>query len=180
MKRAGIYGMMAEFDSVHTLLAAANRTREAGYQRIDAYSPFPVEGLAEAIGFHRNEVPLVVLIGGLIGGLTGYLMQYWISVVSYPVNVGGKPYHSWPAFIIVTFEMTILFAGISAVFGMLALNGLPRPHHPLFNVNRFCKHATSDRFYLCIEARDQRFHLADSARFLAELKASHVFEVEDD
>ena len=101
MKRTGIYGMMAEFDSVHTLLDAANRTREAGYKKIDAYSPFPIEGLAEAIGFHHDEVPLVVLIGGIIGGLTGYLMQYWISVVSYPVNVGGKPYHSWPAFIVV-------------------------------------------------------------------------------
>ena len=101
MKRTKVYGLMAEFDSVNSLMDAANRTREAGYKRIDAYSPFPVEGLAEAIGFHHDEVPLVVLIGGLIGGLTGYLMQYWISVVSYPVNVGGKPYHSWPAFIVV-------------------------------------------------------------------------------
>src|SRR4029077_7330545 len=107
MKRTGTYGIMAGFVSVHTLLDAANRTREAGYKRIDAYSPFPVEGLAEAIGFHHDEVPLVVLIGGLIGGLTGYLLRYGISAVIYPVNVGGKPYHSWPAFIVVTFEMTI-------------------------------------------------------------------------
>ena len=138
MKRTKIYGMMAEFDSVHALVDAANRTREAGYKKIDAYSPFPMEGLAEAIGFHHDEVPLVVLIGGIIGGLAGYLMQYWISVVSYPVNVGGKPYHSWPSFIVVTFEMTILFAGIFAVFGMLALNGLPMPYHPVFNVAPFC------------------------------------------
>ena len=111
-----------------TLVDAANRTREAGYKKIDAYSPFPIEGLAEAIGFHHDEVPLVVLIGGIIGGLTGYLMQYWISVVSYPVNVGGKPYHSWPSFIVVTFEMTILFAGISAV---LRHAGAERPAHAL-------------------------------------------------
>ena len=149
MKRTGPYGIMAEFDSVHTLLDAANRTREAGYQKIDAYSPFPIEGLAEAIGFHHDEVPLVVLIGGIIGGLTGYLMQYWISVVNYPVNVGGKPYHSWPSFIIVTFEMTILFAGISAVFGMLALNGLPMPYHPVFNSPRFA-FASKDRFFLIV------------------------------
>ena len=123
MKRTPVYGMMAEFDSAQHLVDAAHRTHEAGYMKIDAYSPFPVEGLAEAIGFHKNSVPLVVLIGGLLGGLSGYPLQYWISVVSYPMNVGGKPYHSWPAFIVVTFEMTILFGGISAVFGMLALNG---------------------------------------------------------
>src|SRR5271156_3714954 len=131
------YGLMAEFDSAQKLVAAAHKTHEAGYKKIDAYSPFPIEGLAEAIGFHKNRVALVVLIGGLIGGLSGYLLQYWISAVSYPINVGGKPYHSWPAFIVVTFEMTILFGGISAVFGMLALNGLPMPYHPVFNVPRF-------------------------------------------
>jgi hypothetical protein len=178
MKRTGIYGIMAEFDSVHTLLAAANRTREAGYKRIDAYSPFPVEGLAEAIGFHHDEVPLVVLIGGLIGGLTGYLMQYWISAVSYPVNVGGKPYHSWPAFIVVTFEMTILFAGISAVLGMLALNGLPMPYHPVFNVPRFAL-ASRNRFFLLIEARDPAFELEKTRRFLETLGPREVSTVAD-
>ena len=115
---------------------AANRTREAGYKKIDAYSPFPIEGLAEAIGFHHDEVPLVVLIGGIIGGLTGYLMQYWISVVSYPVNVGGKPYHSWPAFIVVTFEMTILFAGI---FGGVRHAGPERPAHALSSRCSMCR-----------------------------------------
>src|SRR3989454_8152408 len=129
MKRPSIYGMIAEFDSATNLVAAAHRTHEAGYTKIDAYSPFPVEGLAEAIGFHRNEVPLVVLIGGLLGGLSAYAMQYWISAVSYPINVGGKPYHSWPAFIVVTFEMTILFAGISAAFWGL---GADRAAHPLY------------------------------------------------
>jgi len=149
MKTTPIYGMMAEFDSASDLVAAARRTHEAGYKKIDAYSPFPVEELAEAIGFHSNRVALVTLIGAAIGGLSGYLMQYWIATISYPINVGGRPYHSWPSFIVVTFEMTILFGGISAVFGMLALNGLPMPYHPVFNVARFAR-ASQDRFFLCI------------------------------
>jgi hypothetical protein len=178
MKRTGIYGMMAEFDSTTDLVAAANRTREAGYTRIDAYSPFPVEGLAEAIGFHRDEVPLVVLIGGLIGGLTGYALQYWISAVSYPINVGGKPYHSWPAFIVVTFEMTILFAGIFAVLGMLALNGLPMPYHPVFNVPRFAL-ATKDRFFLILFSSDPKYNPAEVGRFLESLGPRSISEVPD-
>jgi hypothetical protein len=178
MKRTGIYGIMAEFDSTTDLVAAANRTREAGYTRIDAYSPFPVEGLAEAIGFHRDQVPLVVLIGGLIGGLTGYALQYWISAVSYPVNVGGKPYHSWPAFIVVTFEMTILFAGIFAVLGMLALNGLPMPYHPVFNVPRFA-FATKDRFFLILFSSDPKYNPAEVRRFLESLGPRSISEVPD-
>ena len=169
---------MAEFDSVNSLMDAANRTREAGYKKIDAYSPFPVEGLAEAIGFHRDEVPLVVLIGALLGGLGGYLLQYWISVVSYPVNVGGKPYHSWPAFIVVTFEMTILFGGIFAVFGMLALNGLPMPYHPVFNVPRFA-FATKDRFFLIVFSSDPKYNPAEVRRFLDSLGPRSVSEVPD-
>jgi len=176
MKRPPIYGMMAEFDSATALVAAAHRTQQAGYQKIDAYSPFPVEGLAEAIGFHRNAVPLVVLIGGLIGGLSGYLMQYWISAVSYPINVGGKPYHSWPAFIVVTFEMTILFAGLSAVFGMLALNGLPMPYHPVFNAPRFA-FATKDRFFLIIFSSDTKYSAAETRRFLESLGPRSISEV---
>ena len=178
MKRAKVYGIMAEFDSVNSLMDAATRTREAGYKKIDAYSPFPVEGLAEAIGFHHDEVPLVVLIGGLIGGLTGYLMQYWISVVSYPVNVGGKPYHSWPSFIIVTFEMTILFAGISAVFGMLALNGLPMPYHPVFNAPRFA-FATNDRFFLIVFSSDPKYNPTEVRDFLQGLGPRSISEVPD-
>jgi hypothetical protein len=178
MKRAGVYGLMAEFDSVQTLLAAANRTREAGYKRIDAYSPFPVEGLAEAIGFHHDEVPLVVLIGALLGGIGGYLMQYWISVISYPVNVGGKPYHSWPAFIVVTFEMTILFGGIFAVLGMLALNGLPMPYHPVFNVPRFA-FATKDRFFLIVFSSDRKYDPVEVRRFLEGLAPRSISEVPD-
>ena len=176
MKRPSIYGMIAEFDSATNLVAAAHRTHEAGYTKIDAYSPFPVEGLAEAIGFHRNEVPLVVLIGGLLGGLSAYAMQYWISAVSYPINVGGKPYHSWPAFIVVTFEMTILFAGIFAVLGMLALNGLPMPYHPVFNVPRFA-FATKDRFFLIVFSSDPKYDPTETRRFLESLGPKSISEV---
>jgi hypothetical protein len=176
MKRTPMYGMMAEFDSPTDLVAAAHRTHAAGYQKIDAYSPFPIEGLAEAIGFRKNRVPLVTLIGGLIGGLTGYLMQYWISTIDYPVNVGGKPYHSWPAFIVVTFEMTILFAGISAVFGMLALNGLPMPYHPVFNVPRFA-FATKDRFFLIVFSSDPRYSSSETRAFLEGLGPRSISEV---
>ena len=176
MKRPPIYGMMAEFDSATALVAAAHQTHDTGYQKIDAYSPFPVEGLAEAIGFHKNNVPLVVLIGGLIGALSGYAMQYWISAISYPLNVGGKPYHSWPAFIIVTFEMTILFAGLAAVFGMLALNGLPMPYHPVFNVPRFA-FATKDRFFLIVFSSDPKYDAEKTRQFLQSLSPKSISEV---
>ena len=176
MKRTPSYGLMAEFDTAQHLVDAAHHTHAAGYQKIDAYSPFPVEGLAEAIGFTKNRVPLVVLIGGLVGGLSGYLMQYWISAVSYPINVGGKPYHSWPAFIVVTFEMTILFAGLSAVFGMLALNGLPMPYHPVFNVPRFSS-ASKDRFFLIIFSSDPKYDPAGTRQFLESQGGRFVTEV---
>jgi hypothetical protein len=176
MKRDPIYGMMAEFDTPAALIEAAKRTYQAGYKRIDAYTPFPIEGLAEEIGFHRDEVPLVVLIGGMVGGLTGYLMQYWMAAVAYPLNIGGKPYHSWPAFIVITFEMTILFAGISAVFGMLALNGLPMPYHPVFNVPRFAR-ASRDRFFLVVFSSDVKYDPAATRQFLESLDARSVSEV---
>jgi Alternative complex III, ActD subunit len=178
MKRAGIYGLMAEFDSPTAVVAAAERTRDAGYKRIDAYSPFPVEGLAEAIGFHHDLVPLVTLIGALCGGIGGYLLQYWINVWSYPVNIGGKPYHSWPAFIVVTFEMTILFGGLSAVFGMLALNGLPMPYHPVFNVPRFA-FASKDRFFLIVFSTDPKYDAAGTRQFLEGLGPKSISEVPD-
>ncbi len=174
MKREPIYGIMAEFDSATALVEAAKLTHQAGYKKIDAYSPFPIEGLAEEIGFHHDEVPLVVLIGGIIGGLTGYLMQYWMSAVDYPLNIGGKPPHSWPAFIVITFEMTILFAGVSAVFGMLALNGLPMPYHPVFNVPRFA-FASKDRFFLIVFSSDKKYDPAGNARFPAKLAAALDF-----
>jgi Protein of unknown function (DUF3341) len=176
MKTTPIYGIMAEFDSASDLVAAARKTHEAGYKKIDAYSPFPVEELAEAIGFHKNGVPLVTLIGGLIGGLSGYLMQYWIATISYPVNIGGRPYHSWPAFIVVTFEMTILFGGIAAVLGMLALNGLPMPYHPVFNVPRFAM-ATKDRFFLIVFSTDPKYKPAEVRQFLESLGPRSISEV---
>ena len=176
MKRLTIYGMMAEFDSASDLVAAARRTREEGYLKIDAYSPFPVEGLAEEIGFRKNSVPLVVLIGGLLGCMSGYALQYWISAVSYPINVGGRPYNSWPAFIVVTFEMTILFAGLAAVLGMLALNGLPMPYHPVFNVPRFA-FATRDRFFLIIFSSDAKYDAVATRAFLETLGPRSISEV---
>ncbi len=176
MKRLTIYGMMAEFDSASDLVAAARRTREEGYHKIDAYSPFPVEGLAEEIGFRKNSVPLVVLIGGLLGCMSGYALQYWISAVSYPINVGGRPYNSWPAFIVVTFEMTILFAGLAAVLGMLALNGLPMPYHPVFNVPRFA-FATRDRFFLIIFSSDAKYDAVATRAFLETLGPRSISEV---
>jgi hypothetical protein len=178
--RSHIYGVVGEFEDEHQLIHAAEKAREAGYRRVEAYAPFPVEGLSEALGLKRNTVPLITLIGGLCGGLGGFGFQYWVNVISYPINVAGRPLNSWPALIPVTFELTVLGAALSAVFGMLALNGLPQPYHPLFNVERFSKHATTDRFYLCIEARDKKFHLADAARFLQGLDAHHVTEVHDD
>ncbi|HXZ32682.1 MAG TPA: DUF3341 domain-containing protein [Terriglobales bacterium] len=176
MKRTPIYGLMAEFDNPTDLVVAARKTHEAGYKRIDAYSPFPIEELSEAIGFHRNNVPLVVLIGGIVGCLSGFALQWWIATVSYPVNVGGRPYLSTPAFIVVTFEMTILFAVLSAVLGMLALNGLPMPYHPVFNVPRFA-FATKDRFFLIVFSSDPKYSSSGTRSFLEGLNPRSISEV---
>jgi hypothetical protein len=171
-----LYGLMAEFDDPNALLVAAKRAHQEGYRRMDAYTPFPIEELQEAIGAGHTRVPLIVLIGGIVGGLTGYGLQYWVSAVAYPLNVGGRPFHSWPAFIPVTFELTILFAALAAVLGMLALNGLPMLYHPVFNVPRFAL-ATRDRFFLCIEARDPKFDLHATRRFLESFGPREVSEV---
>jgi hypothetical protein len=171
-----LYGLLAEFPSAEALVRAARQTREAGYRRFDAYSPMPIEGLAEAIGFTRTRIPLVVLAGGIIGAAAGYLLQYWVAAIAYPLNVGGRPFNSWPAFIPITFETTVLIAALFGVLGMLALNGLPRPHHPLFAVDRFA-HATRDGFFLCIEASDDRFGADATRRFLVESGAVEVSDV---
>ena len=172
-----LYGLVAEFATPDALLEAARGARRAGYRYVEAYTPFPVEGLAEALDFHRTSLPLVVLLGGIIGGLGAYVFQYWVNAVHYPLNVGGRPLHSWPAFIPVTFEMIILVAALAAVLGMLALNGLPMPYHPLFHVPRFAL-ATRDRFFLCIEARDPKFDRAETRRFLESVAAYEIVEVE--
>lgn len=170
------FGLMAEFDSPQELVDAAHKTHGAGYKDIDAFSPFPIEGLADAIGFHKNYVSLVVLICGIIGGLSGYLLQYYVAVISYPTNVGGRPYHSWPSFIIVTFELTILFGGVSAAIGMLVLNGLPLPYHPVFNVPAFSK-ATENKFFLVVSATDPRYDAVRTREFLKGLAPRSVSEV---
>jgi len=175
--RQNIYGLLAEFRSPEELLAAALRAREAGYRKMDAYTPFPIEGLAEAVGFERTRLPLVVLAGGLCGCAGGFLLQYWTSVHAYPLNIGGRPFNSWPSFIPVTFETTILAAALAAVLGMLALNGLPQPYHPLFNVERFAL-ASRDRFFLCIKSRDAKFDRAATRKFLESLTTYGVFDVE--
>ena len=171
-----LYGLMAEFDDPQTLVQATRRAYEAGYRRMDAYSPFPIEELGEALGIHRTAVPLLVLVGGIAGALAGYGLQYWVSAVAYPLNVGGRPFNSWPSFIPVTFEMTVLVAALTAVFGMLALNRLPMPYHPVFNVPRFAL-ATRDRFFLCIESTDPMFDALGTREFLQRFAPREVSEV---
>ena len=176
-RRPATYGLMAEFDNPSDAVAAARRVYEEGYRRIDAFSPYPVEELSEAIGVHKTHMPLIVLIGGLGGGLLGFLMQVYLLVYDYPLNVGGKPYFSWPAFIPITFECTVLGAALFAVFGMLALNGLPEPYHPVFNVPTFAL-ASRDRFFLLVEAADPKFDRQRTAELLRALGPLEVSDVE--
>jgi len=175
-RRSQLFGVMGEFATPEDLLAATKKAREAGYKHVEAYTPFPVEGLSEAVGFKWTAVPLLTLMGGVGGGLTGFGLQYWVAAITYPINIGGRPLNSWPAFIPVTFELTVLGASIFAVFGMLALNKLPQPYHPVFNVERFAQ-ASTDKFFLCIEARDPKFDLVETSKFLQSLHAQHVNEV---
>jgi hypothetical protein len=169
---------MAEFDDPTSLVTATEKAHHEGYRCMDAYSPFPIEELHDALGSHHTRLPLIVLIGGLFGCIGGYGLQYWVSVITYPVNIGGKPFHSWPAFIPVTFECTILAASLFAVLGMLALNGLPMPHHPVFSVPRFAL-ASRNRFFLCIESVDPKFDLDATRRFLESLEPREVSTVAD-
>ena len=175
--RRPIYGLMAEFDSPETLVVAAKRTHSAGYRRMNAYTPFPIEGLADAIGFHENLLPMIVLIGGVTGCLSGFGMAYYASVIAYPLNIGGRPFNSWPSFVPVMFEMTILFAAFCAVLGMLALNKLPQPYHPVFNVPRFAL-ATRNRFFFAIESADPLFDRAQTKKFLEEVSGHEVVDID--
>ena len=174
--RTPIYGLMAEFESPSALAAAARQAHEKGYRKVEAYSPFAIEEVNDALGLHQNRLPLIVLIGGILGGLTGYLMQYYVAVWDFPINVGGRPLHSWPSFIVITFELTILFAAFATVLGLFGLCGLPMPYHPVFNVPRFAL-ASRDRFFLCIEAGDPIFDRRGTAEFLSSLKPREVCEV---
>lgn len=176
MKPGELYGIVAEFTDPESLLQAARRAYTSGYRRMDAFTPYPVDDLAEAIGMRRTWVPLITLLCGIAGGLGGYGMQAYSAIVDYPLNVGGRPLHSWPAFVPVTFELTVLCAALGAVIGMLALNGLPRPSHPIFETPFFAERNQS-RFYLCIEATDRRFDRHGTAEFLRKLQPAEIWEV---
>jgi hypothetical protein len=177
MIRPPIYGLMAEFDGVNELVDAVKATRAAGYRQYDAYTPFPVEAVSEAMGDTTSRLPLLVLLGGIVGLVGGYALAYWTSAIDYPINVGGRPLNSWPAFIPITFETTVLCAALATVLGMLGLNGLPMPYHPVFNVPRFAL-STRNRFFLCIEATDPLFDREHTRRFLERLIPRQVSEVE--
>jgi hypothetical protein len=171
-----LYGLLAEFENPKAAIEAAEKVRGAGYRRTDAFSPFPVEGLHEALGGKKTILPWLVFGAGLSGGVGGFLMQWFASVIHYPMIVGGKPFNSWPAFIPITFELTILFAAGTAVIGMILLNGLPMPYHPVFHVPRF-EQASQDRFFILIESKDVRFKLEETRKFLGGLGAAGVYEV---
>jgi hypothetical protein len=173
---APVYGLVAEFSRPADVIAAARAAREHGYTRVEAYSPYPLEELAEALHIHRTGMPLVMLIGGIVGCIGGFLMQYYAAVIGYPLNIGGRPLNSWPAFIPVTFELTVLLSALAGTFGLLGLCGLPTPYHPLFHVPQFAR-VTRDHFFLCIERRDPRFDLDRTREFLRGTGALAVEEV---
>lgn len=176
-KEENIYAYLAEFSSPEELLEAAKKSKAEGYNNVEAYSPFPIHHLAETLGMKKTILPTLVLGGGILGGIAGFAMQYYASVISYPLNIGGRPMNSWPAFIPITFEMTVLGAALTAVFGMLALNGLPMPYHPVFNVDRF-ENVTKDGFFLSVRSTDPKFDLVNTKKFLETIGAKEVFEVE--
>lgn len=173
-----VYGIVAEFEDSDALLAAARLAREAGYTRMDAFTPMPIEGLSQALNFRDKFVPALMLLGGLTGCASGYFMQWFANVHSYPTNVGGKPFYSWPQQIVITFEMTVLFTALTGVIGMFMLNGLPRPYHSIFNTPGF-EAASVDRFFLAIESRDPKFNRHDTRQFMQGLGAARVSEVEE-
>jgi hypothetical protein len=171
-----LYGLLAEFDNPTALVHATEQARLAGYRQMDAYSPIPIEELSEALGLEKTRLPKAVLLGGILGGLGGYGLEYWTQVIAYPLNIGGRPLHSWPQFIPVTFEMTVLGSALTAFLGMWALNKLPQPYHPVFNAPEFAR-ASTDRFFLCIEAADPRFDLEATGTFLKGFHPLGVTEV---
>jgi hypothetical protein len=171
-----VYGLMAEFDTPGALVNATRAARDKGYRKLDAYSPYPVEELSEVLHLHRNKLPLIVLIGGILGGISGFLLQYYVTVIYFPINIAGRPLNSWPAYIIITFELTILFGALSTVLGLFALCGLPMPYHPTFNVPRFAL-ASRNRFFLCIESADPLFDQEKTAEFLESMEPREVSEV---
>jgi len=176
---SGLYGQLAEYASAQELLDAVKKARRAGFSAIDAFTPFPVEAISEEIcDHHRSKVPLICLAGGIMGALGGWALAFWTSTIDYPMNIGGKPYNSWPAFIPVIFECTVLFASFSAAIGMFTLNGLPQPYHPVFNVESFRKRASRDGYFLCVEASDSRFDPAETRSFLLGTGAVEVNDVE--
>ena len=176
--REGVYGLLAEFNTPGDMVHATQLAHDAGYRRMECYSPYPVEEAASVLNVHRNRVPLFTLLGGLMGLTTAFLMETWVSVWAYPLNIAGRPLFSWPAFIIPAYEWTILFAGLSAAFSMVMLNGLPQPYHPLFNAPNFRDGATDDKFFLCLEATDPQFDVAETRAFLEQFHAVSVVEVE--
>lgn len=178
MADAPIYGLLAEFDDPSSLVKAAEHTYQAGYRNMDTFSPFPVEGAWEAMEAHDHRLSKIVLGGGILGGCTGYGLEYWVHAVTYPTNIAGKPLNSWPQFIPVTFELTILFGAISAMLALIFLNGFPQPYHPVFNVKRFAEHATRDKFFLLVEATDPKFDREQTLNFLKGLNPSEINEVE--
>ncbi len=174
--REGVYGFLAEFNTPSELVHATEHAYREGYRRMECYTPYPVEEAAEALRFHKNGVPLVCLLGGIMGLTTAFLMETWINTLAYPLNIAGRPLMSWPAFIIPAYEWTILFAGLSAAFGMIAMNGLPQVYHPVFNAANFRNGATTDKFFLCLEAHDPKFSLAETRLFLEQFSPVSVVE----
>jgi hypothetical protein len=173
-----LYGFLAEFADPESLKQCIREARRQGFEGLDAYTPFPVEGLSEELHLRHSAVAPIVLMGALLGGLTGAIMQWYSSVYNYPLNIGGRPLNSWPSFVVITFELTILFGGLFGAFGMLALNGLPKPHHPLFNEPHFDR-ATQDRFFLCIEATDPKFDTEQTWKFLEGLNPEGLYAVQE-
>ena len=176
--REGIYGLLAEFNTPGELVHATEAARDAGYRRMECYTPYPVEEAAGALDCHRNRVPLLTLLGGLLGVTTAFGMETWVNVWAYPLNIAGRPYYSWPAFVVPAYEWTILWSGLTAAFGMLAMCGLPAPYHPLFNAPNFRTGASSDKFFLCLEARDPKFSLTESRAYLEAMHPVSIVEVE--